>query len=118
MIPSPPQSSPRYGTDQHHKWSEWRRTGGNYVDPKIPRKLQLSSSSHLSGYSDDRSGELRSICIRNLDNGEQQVVGSHSGNALKSLIVAPQFSIESMLHLTHLSGDEEYNDFSICFHLS
>ena len=59
---------------------------------------------------------LFSICIRNLDTGEQQEVGSHKPNDRYSLIVAPPFSVESMI--SHLSGNEAESDWSICFNFS
>ena len=119
-LPNPP---PRYGTDQHHQWSPWRTTGEQsgrrYSKPRIPRQLELSSSHQLSGYYSNSSAEIRSICIRNLDTGEQQEVGDHkTDNVNASLIVAPPFSVESILHLSHLYGNEKSNNWSICFNYS
>ena len=56
---SSPILPPRYGTDQHHQWSPWRQTGTQYRNPRLPRQLELSSSSHLSGYSDNNDGRGR-----------------------------------------------------------
>ena len=111
-LPNPP---PRYGTDQHHQWSPWRATGSQYSNPRI-RQLELSSSHQLSGYYQDSSGCLLSICIRNLDTGEQQVVGSHNPRETRSLIVAPPFSVESKI--SHLSGNEARSDRRTCFHFN
>ena len=121
VFPFPlPNPLPRYGTDQHHQWSQWRRTGSLSGNRRTPCQLELSSSCQLSGYTRDSNGTLSSICIRNLDSGEQQEVGDHEPGKLKSLIVAPPLSVESKLHLTHLSGsgDERSGDRSICFNLS
>ena len=109
-LPNPP---PRYGTDQHHQWSPWRATGRQPRNPRI-RQLELSSSHQLSGYSDNRDGLLHSICIRNLDTGEQQEMGKHKPKEDCSLIVAPPFSVESKI--SHLSGNEAV--FRICFHFN
>ena len=109
---------PRYGTDQHHQWSQWRKTGEQYSNPRICQ-LELRSSCHLSGYTSYWYGTLYSICIRNLENGEVQEVGWHEPESGHSLIVAPPLSVESKLHLTHLSGDQRnMGDWSICFNLS
>ena len=117
-FPSPSSiPPPRYGTDQHHQWSPWRQIGRQYRNPRLPRQLELSSSSHLSGYCYNDTGRLLSISMRNLDNGDRQVVGSHEPRYDRSLIVAPPISVESMLHLSHLSGDEEKDNWSICFNL-
>ena len=124
-FPSPfPILLPRYGTDQHHQWSQWRQTGYQRDNPTI-HQLELSSSYQLSGYTRDSSGLLYSICIRNLDNGEQQEVGNHEPQGDRSLIVAPPLSVESMLHLTHLSGGERRGGRGgqqleplVCFNLS
>ena len=68
-LPNPP---PKHGTDQLHQWSPLRQTGYQSSDPRIPRQLELSSSStHLEGYTDIYNGWLHSILIRNLDNGER-----------------------------------------------
>ena len=112
-LPNPP---PRYGTDQHHQWSPWRATGDQRDNPRTPRQLELSSSHQLSGYHGNPTGELYSICIRNLDTGEQQVVGKHKPREDRSLIVAPPFSVESMI--SHLSGNEEEDNWRICFHFN
>ena len=100
---------PRYGTDQHHQWSPWRETGLQCPNPRI-HQLELSSSHQISGYCSDSDGALVSICIRNLDTGEQQEVGSHKSYSNNSLIVAPP------------SGDEqnEYPDrcLQVCFNIS
>ena len=100
-LPNPP---PRYGTDQHHQWSPWRATGNQYDNPRTPRQLELSSSHQLSGYYSNSDGLLVSICIRNLDTGEQQEVGWHKPHNIRSLIVAPPFFVESMIGISHLSG--------------
>ena len=70
----------------------------------------------MSGRSDDHTGTFRSISIRNLDNGERQEVGKHEPSDSYSLIVAPPLTVESMLHLSHLSGDEKEYNWSISFH--
>ena len=124
-FPSPsPIPPPRYGTDQHHQWSPWRETGEKFHSPKnwqkiprIPPQLELSSSSFLSGYCENADGTLCSISITNLDNKDRQVVGNHEPDNDRSLIVAPPISVESILHLSHLSGDEKENNWSICFNL-
>ena len=108
---------PRYGTDQHHQWSQWRKTGNQDKNRRL-HQLKLSSSYQLSGYSHDWQGKLYSICIRNLDNGEVQEVGGHKPHPVQSLIVSPPLSVESKLHLTHLCGVEADDNWSICFNLS
>ena len=117
-LPNPP---PRYGTDQHHQWSPWRRTG-NQATNQSPNlrihQLEFSSNHQLSGYSSDSNGILYSICQTNLDNGEQQLLGLHEPKDYKSLIVAPSFSVQPMLRLSHLSGNEQSRNYSICFNLS
>ena len=112
-LPNPP---PRYGTDQHHQWSPWRATGPQYPNPRTPRQLELSSSHQLSGYCGNSTGALLSLCIRNLDTGEQQEVGNHKPHEKKSLIVAPPFSVESKI--SHLSGNEARDNWRICFHFN
>ena len=115
-FPSPSSiPPPRYGTDQHHQWSQWRATAAQYPNPKT-HQLELSRSSHMSGRSDDHTGTFRSISIRNFDNGERQEVGKHEPSDSYSLIVAPPLTVESMLQLSHLSGDEKELNWSISFH--
>ena len=110
-LPNPP---PRYGTDQHHQWSPWRRTGRQLRNSRTPRQLELSSSHQLSGYHYNSDGTLLSICIRNLDTGEQQEFGKHKSYEDRSLIVAPPFSVESKI--SHLSGDDNAAYYRLCFH--
>ena len=86
-------------------------------NPRI-HQLELSSSHQLSGYYQDSSGCLLSICIRNLDTGEQQEVGSHKPHDDRSLIVAPPFFVESDLSFSHLSGDTKRNSWKICFNFN
>lgn len=112
-LPNPP---PRYGTDQHHQWSPWRATGPQDNNPRTPRQLELSSSHQLSGYYINSNGWLLSLCIRNLDTGEQQEMGGHKPDEYCSLIVAPPFSVESKI--SHLSGNEAAEDWRICFHFN
>ena len=77
----------------------------------------MSSSHQLSGYYDKDDGTLLSICIRNLDTGEQQEFGKHKPyKDDTSLIVAPQFSVQSSLRLSHLSGNED--SYRVCFNIS
>ena len=113
-LPNPP---PRYGTDQHHQWSPWRETGKQYPNPRI-QQLELNSSHQLSGFFYNRTGELKSIYMRNLDNEERQEIGMHKPSKDWSLIVAPSFSVESILRLSHLSRDEKCGNYSICFNIS
>ena len=118
-FPSPsPILPPRYGTDQHHQWSPWRETGKQESRPRF-QQLELNSGHQLSGYHRYSSGELRSICVRNLDTGEQQALGDHTFiNDFNSLIVGPPIAVESIIRLSHLSGDEESYNWSICFNFS
>ena len=85
--------------------------------PRTPRQLELSSSHQLSGYYYNRNGELESICIKNLDTGEQQKFGLHWPDNDRILIVAPPFSVQSSLRLSHLSGNEDHYNWTVCFHI-
>ena len=80
--------------------------------------MELNSSHQLSGFFYNRTGELKSISMRNLDNEERQEIGMHKPSKDWSLIVAPSFSVESILRLSHLWGDEKRGNYSICFNIS
>ena len=106
----------RYGPE---KWSPWRETGYQFLNPQLPRQLLLGSWGQISGYSGDVKGELRSLSIKNLE-GEEEVAGTEKptlrtfSTSRWSLRTSPP-PTES-LTLTHLSGDESFEKWSVRFH--
>ena len=68
-----------------------------------------------SGFYDRLTGELKSLVVETLG-GEQEVVGLHKPDwDCRNLIEAPP-SVEPPLQLTHLSGNEEEDNWSVVFH--
>ena len=102
---------PRYGQET---WSQWRETGYQYSDPRPPRILELDGRRISSGFYDNDNGNLRSLVIETLG-GEQEVAGQHKPSGIRNLIESPP-SVEPPLQLTHLSGDEERDNWSVVFH--
>ena len=102
---------PRYGQET---WSQWRETGLQFSDPRPPRILELEGRRISSGFYDNRNGELTSLVIVTLG-GEQEVAGWHKPSDSRNLIESPP-SVEPPLQLTHLSGDEKKDNWSVVFH--
>ena len=98
----------RYGPDDAH-WSPWRRTGRKDDNPPLPRKLEVEHR-HLCGYSGNQTNALTSIATTDVK-GEVELAGSHKPEPYLSLSVGPPAS----LALSHLSGDEEYKNWTVCF---
>ena len=103
---------PRYGQET---WSQWRETGRQLSDPRPPRILELEGKRISSGFFDNDDGRLRSLVVETLG-GEREVAGQHKPNEdYRNLIESPP-SVEPPLQLTHLSGDEEWKNWSVVFH--
>ena len=75
-----------------------------------PRKLEVEHR-HLCGYSANQDGDLVSIATTDVK-GEVELAGCHKPLSYASLSVGPPAS----LALSHLSGDEEYKNWSIVVH--
>ena len=105
----PPSPIPRYGPET---WAPWRETAYIYQqeNPLPPRILQLEGR-RVSGYLDKSDGLLRSIATRSL-NGKEERAGEHVPASWKTL---REFDGSTMT-VSHLSGDEEYPNYSVCFH--
>ena len=103
----PPSPIPRYGPET---WAPWRVTGSQYKNPRPPRILQLEGR-RVSGYSHKRDGDLFSIVTRSLD-GKEEIAGEHEPDSDSTL---REFDGSTMT-VSHLSGDEEYREWSVCFH--
>ena len=114
----PPSPIPRYGPDT---WAPWRKmarqdsgrprvTGYQYPNPRPPRILHLEGR-RISGYSDKNYGRLFSITTRNLE-GKEERAGDHARHSIATL---REFD-GSTLTPSHLSGDEELYNWSVCFH--
>ena len=104
----PPSPIPRYGPDT---WAPWRETGDQDANPRSPRILQLDGQQRVSGYSDKDDGRLFSIVTRSLD-GKEEFAGEHKPESWRTL---REFDGSTMT-LTHLSGNEEKKNWSVCFH--
>ena len=103
----PPSPIPRYGPDT---WAPWRETADQYENPRPPRILQLEGRQ-ISGYSGKDSGSLYSIATRSLD-GKEERAGEHKPDSSRTL---REFDASTPT-LSHLSGDEKYENWSVCFH--
>ena len=103
----PPSPIPRYGPST---WAPWRKTGGQLDNPRPPRILQLEGR-WVSGYSDKKFGTLISIATRSVD-GKEERAGNHKPYSYHTL---REFDGSTMT-LTHLSGDEDVMNNSVCFH--
>jgi len=99
----------RYGAET---WAPWRVTGDQYISiyPRPPRILQLEGR-RVSGYSVRSTGVLISIATRSLD-GKEERAGAHWPAGTRTL---REFDGSTMT-VSHLSGDETENDWSVCFH--
>ena len=110
--PFPPIPFSRYGREEEG-WSQWRETATQSDNPTIHR-VELGANIHLEGgYSEDNAGVLSSLAVTNLDDGTRRVFGKHDkyGRSLRELPPV----VQSKLVLTHLSGEEKYEDYSLCF---
>ena len=124
--PIPPHSpTPRYGV----VWAPWREIGYQRDNPRPPRILQLEgrqisgygqkhtglvrsiATRQVSGYSQKFDGTLISIATRSLD-GKEERAGNHQPHYSTTL----REFVGSTLTPSHLSGDEEGNNWSVCFH--
>ena len=103
----PPSPIPRYGPET---WAPWRETARQDPRPRPARILQLEGR-RVSGYSNKSSGELISIATRSLD-GKEERAGWHEPKDFKTL---REFDA-STLTPSHLSGDEQEYNQSVCFH--
>ena len=103
----PPSPIPRYGPET---WAPWRETGLQYSNPRPPRILQLEGR-RISGYFDEDSGLLLSIATWSLD-GKEERAGDHEPSSLRTL---REFDGSTMT-VSHLSGNEQYPNYSVCFH--
>ena len=104
----PPSPIPRYGPDT---WAPWRKTGFQNDNLRSPRILQLDGQQRVSGYSYKDDGELVSIATRSLD-GKEEIAGRHEPHSIRTL---REFDGSTMTP-THLSGNEEWDNYSVCFH--
>ena len=79
------------------------------------RILELEGRKISSGFCDNGDGQLRSLVVETVG-GEREVAGEHKpdGND-RNLIESPP-SVEPPLQLSHLSGDERENNWSVVFH--
>ena len=102
---------PRYGQET---WSQWRETGAQYYNPRPPRILELEGRRISSGFYDNGNGELRSLVVETVG-GEREVAGKHEPRSDRNLIESPP-SVEPPLQLSHLSGDERGENWSVVFH--
>ena len=104
----PPSPIPRYGPDT---WAPWRQTGPQDPNPRSPRILQLDGQQRVSGYSSKTTGDLFSIATRSLD-GKEEFAGEHTPGSYSTL---REFAGSTMTP-THLSGNEDFENFLVCFH--
>ena len=104
----PPSPIPRYGPDT---WAPWRETGPQFPNPRSPPILQLDGQQRVSGYSNKKYGMLFSIATRSLD-GKEERAGKHEPKSYNTL---REFDGSTMTP-SHLSGDEEEWNWSVCFH--
>ena len=113
LLPQFPIS--RYGREEEG-WSQWRKTAYSQYDNPTIHRVELGANIHLEGgYSGDFDGYLRSLAVTNLDDGTRQVFGEHKKDYdFCSLRELPPV-VQSKLALTHLSGKEKHNDWSLCF---
>ena len=117
LLPPPLIPPSRYGREEEG-WSQWREVCGGYQydNPRI-HQVELSSSTHLSSYCHDPTGNLYSLAVTNLDNGTQQVFGDHKKEYDHiSLRESPPL-VQSSLAFTHLYGVEEEDAYSVCFNI-
>ena len=116
LLPPPLIPPSRYGREEEG-WSQWREVFWQQdPNPRI-HQVELSSSTHLSSYCFDRSGDLNSVAVTNLDNGTQQVFGDHQkDDDSYSLRESPPL-VQSSLAFTHLYGDETNDAYSVCFNI-
>ena len=116
LLPPPLIPPSRYGREEEG-WSQWRKVYDRQSpNPRI-HQVELSSSTHLSSYCVDDTGELYSLAVTNLDNGTQQVFGYHKKRTDSwSLRESPPL-VQSSLAFTHLYGDETDRACSVCFNI-
>ena len=107
LLHNPP---PRYGQET---WSQWRETAPQWY-PGPPRTLELEGRRISSGFYRNPDGELSSLVVETLG-GEREVAGKHWSGDSRNLIESPP-SVEPPLQLTHLSGDEKEDNWSVVFH--
>ena len=116
LLPPPLIPPSRYGREEEG-WSQWRKVFWDQdSNPRI-HQVELSSSTHLSSYCRDNGSYLFSLAVTNLDNGTQQVFGSHKKHDDRfSLRESPPL-VQSSLAFTHLYGVEEDGAYSVCFNI-
>ena len=116
LLPPPLIPPSRYGREEEG-WSQWRKVNSSQYPMLRIHQVELTSSTKLSSYSDDRYGELRSLAVTNLDNGVQQVFGFHKkDHDYLSLRESPPL-VQSSLAFTHFYGVEEDGAYSVCFNI-
>ena len=108
----PSHSMPRYGQET---WTQWRQTGRLDRNPLPPRILELGGRRISSGFCDNRDGELMSLVVETVG-GEREVAGHHKPNEDRRNLIESPPSVEPPLQLSHLSGDEERDNWSVVFH--
>ena len=108
----PGHSMPRYGQET---WTQWRQTGRLDRNPLPPRILELGGRRISSGFCDNRDGELMSLVVETVG-GEREVAGHHKPNEDRQNLIESPLSVEPPLQLSHLSGDEERDNWSVVFH--
>ena len=115
LLPPPLIPPSRYGREEEG-WSQWRKVNGNRWDNPRIHQVELTSSTKLSSYCFDPSGDLDSLAVTNLDNGTQQVFGNHKKYGGLSLRESPPL-VQSSLAFTHLYGSETTSAYSVCFNI-
>ena len=114
--PFPPNPPSRYGREEEG-WSQWRETAYQDEDNPTTHWVELGANIHLEGgYSEDIYGSRQSclsLAVTNLDDGTRRVFGKHDkyGRSLRELPPV----VQSKLVLTHVYGNEEEFNNSLCF---
>ena len=103
---------PRYGQET---WSQWRKTGGQWSNPRPPRILELEGRRISSGFCGNYNGELKSLVVETVG-GEHEVAGLHKPDGNRRNLIESPPSVEPPLQLSHLSGDERGENWSVVFH--
>ena len=102
---------PRYGQEA---WSQWRETGDKDI-PRPSRILELEGRRISSGFHDSLTGQLMSLVVETPGGERERYPGKEPAGSYRKLIESPP-SVEPPLQLTHLSGDEKYENWSVVFH--
>ena len=100
----------RYGPKE---WSPWRKVGTQMLNGNPTYKLPLGTG-RISGYSVDNNGTLHSI-VTISPSGKKNVGGINESSLWNSLRISPPTD-GTPVALTHLSGDQERDNWTLCFH--